>query len=86
VKPTRKTPNAPVSSPRTASPMSDPAQELAFLSSEKVLTYAGEWVAIAGSKVVAHGPSLLKVRREAEAKLKGRKPTFFAVPKGAATY
>lgn len=86
MKPNPQTPVARTSSPGATRPMNDPARELAFLSSEHVLTYAGQWVAIADSKVVAHGPSLLSVQREAQAKLKGRKPTFFAVPTGAATY
>lgn len=86
MKPNSKADSAHVASGDAARPITDPAQELAFLSSENVLTYAGEWVAIADSKVVAHGPSLLKVRREAQAKLRGRKPTYFAVPTGAATY
>lgn len=66
--------------------VTDPAEELVFLSSDHVLTYAGEWVAIAGAQVVAHGPSLEKVRQQALTRLKGRKPTYFAVPAGAATY
>lgn len=85
----RKSIHSPASQLHSAAPRppgSNPTNELDFLSSEGVLTYAGEWVAISNARVVAHGSSLEQVKREAESKLKGRKPTYFSVPSGAATY
>lgn len=59
---------------------------VSFLSSQNVLSHAGEWVAILDRTVLAAGPNLLKVYAAAEKKAKGRKPYYYAVPGDSQIY
>lgn len=56
--------------------------ELQYYSSHDMSEYAGEWIALIGSEVVAHGKILKEVYSEANSKAKGRRaPFFMKVPK-----
>jgi len=51
---------------RSSVPADECREEMAWLAKESA-AYAGQWVALAGSRLVAHGPKLIEVSETAKA-------------------
>lgn len=51
-----------------------------WLFAQDLSAYAGEWVAAADRKIVAHGPSLREVRARATQQAAGHSLRYYAVP------
>jgi len=51
-----------------------------FFMKENIDSYIGEWIAIAGQKIIAHGKDLKKVFKEAKEKNPKDRPMITRVP------
>lgn len=58
-----------------------PSVEFEFLTHEPLPEYKGEWVAVVGEEVVAHGPSILKVHAQTMDLRPGSQPLFAKIPR-----
>ena len=58
------------------------SQEVSWLFSQNLSVYTGEWVAVLGQKIIAHGHRLKDVRARALAISREDAPFFYAVPPG----
>ena len=56
--------------------------EFKYLTANPLEQFSGEWVAVVGEEVVAHGPSVLKVHARAMKARPGSAPLFAKIPKG----
>jgi hypothetical protein len=58
------------------------SKDAEWLFSQNLTVYSGEWVAVFGEKVVAHGADLSKVYADGNKRAAPGKPLFYSVPTG----
>ena len=58
------------------------SKDAEWLFSQNLTVYSGEWVAVFGQKVVAHGTDLSKVYADGNKRAAPGKPLFYSVPTG----